>query len=157
LVELLVVVSIIAVLVTLSAAAVVRYAGTQKQANTVALIKMLDEVRKRQWSIAVDAARQAKPPGYAGLVTIAGGNPDRARRILIKLYLAQAFPVTFVEALQPPSYGWGPPSLYAGTLGGVGINSGNATAIAATLPPGVESSILLLMALERNGILNREN
>lgn len=146
LIEVLIVITIIAVLLTLSVGAVTRYTSSQYQANTVNLLRTLDGALKRQWSKTVDQARKANVP--SSLVTAAGGNPDRARVMLIKMYLKQAFPVTFDEARSDVSYG-GHALRPSGAFTSVPPSS------AATQP--YESSILLLLALQRNEALSADN
>jgi prepilin-type N-terminal cleavage/methylation domain-containing protein len=153
LVELLVVIAIIAVLVSLTAAAIFRTLGVQQTANSKTALTRMQSRLDEQWSAA--AARFYKetlPPADATLkgvyynvvVPMAGGDPQRARVIWVKLRLKQEFPNTFNEALNPAPM---PPlTNYVSYLNQLGYTTANTS---ATAPQAFESSACLLMALTR--------
>jgi prepilin-type N-terminal cleavage/methylation domain-containing protein len=159
LVELLVVIAIIAVLISLSAAAVLRVLGVQQSSNTKTVLTTLESRLQKQWSAASERFRKEplppKDPVLAGvynnvvLPNLAGGDPQRARVIWVKLRLKQEFPETINEALNPapmPPLDQYPNGLTAGygfTVNNTYPNNG------APAPQPWESSAMLLAALTR--------
>ncbi len=99
LVELLVVISIIAILSALTAGAVFKVIGVQRSNNTQLTIKSASSLLEKQWAYVIVAAKaEVIPPHVMG---IADNDPTRARVIWIKLRLKQEFPMNFSEALYP--------------------------------------------------------
>ena len=155
LVEMLVVIAIIAVLVSLTAAAVFRLIFTQQSANTKSELSRLEGELVKQYRAAADKFRDPKreplppPPGspLAGaynyvLTSMANNDPNVARVIWVKLRLKQTFPNNINEALNPAPM---PPlSTYSNQLSLLGYTTNNTTA-----PQPWESSACLLMALQR--------
>ncbi len=99
LIEVLVVIAIIAILLSLVAAAVFRAIGSQQVNNTrntmMGVNKKLEEQVK---AVIAKADRETIPQS---VITLAGGDQHRARLIWKKLRLKQEFPMTFAEALYP--------------------------------------------------------
>jgi prepilin-type N-terminal cleavage/methylation domain-containing protein len=146
LIELLVVIAIIAALMALSAAAVIKFLGSQQVANTRSTLDRTQSQLNKAWSKVKDQAnREEIPPAINTwiMTNLAGNDPNaqgRARVIYVKLKLRQAFPMNFNEALNPtplPAL----PSYTAYLKGKMGI-TGSSGAV-------YESSACVLMALER--------
>lgn len=158
LVELMVVIAIIGIIVTLAASATMQVITRQKAANTEATIQKVNDALKARWRAVVDQAKEEFPSRIPdnilqGLLAMAsdptnpGGDMARARVIWIKLRLKQAFPMNFMEALNPtpgtirPSYVALPPApAFAGAL---------RASDAKDPPQYFESSVCLLLALAR--------
>jgi prepilin-type N-terminal cleavage/methylation domain-containing protein len=103
LVELLVVLGIIAILASLSAAAVIRFIGVQQKKNTEQLVQKLTSAFNQQWLAARDHAKDTFLPGsndpnIQGVLALAGGDVERARVIWRHLYLRREFPTSYAEA-----------------------------------------------------------
>jgi prepilin-type N-terminal cleavage/methylation domain-containing protein len=131
LVELLIVLSILSILVALTAVAVLRFGGAGSQRATSARVAALTKKMQTQWLAVADKARrenmpanmtsaagvnalmawgnlQPLSPGYSGLTV----NDPRIRGIYVQARLSQAFPQSIREALNlntgrtpPPSSG----------------------------------------------------
>jgi hypothetical protein len=139
----LVVISIIVILIALTAAATLRFLGVQSTNNTRMLVQRLDSQLRKQWSSVADTARTEPIPD--SVVSMAQGDTDRARVIWVKLRLKQAFPTSFQEILNPNfPVGIGPLPSYQQYLQGLGYTAANT---AVTQPH--ESAACLLMALQR--------
>jgi prepilin-type N-terminal cleavage/methylation domain-containing protein len=157
LIELLVVIAIIAALMALSASAVIKFLGSQEEANTRATFDKTQSQLNKAWSKVKDQAnKETIPPAVdqwirTNLAQLPNEAFDvttgRVRVIYIKLKQRQAFPMNFTEALTPPTL---PPNnvcplpplpAYTTYLGSLGIS-------ASTGSP-YESSACLLMALQR--------
>jgi len=142
LIELLVVIAIIAVLIGLSAAAVIRFIGVQEESNTRSTLARLQTILETQWKTVGDKANKegiSDPNGFVS--TLAGGDSGRMRVIWVKLRLRQAFPMSFNEALNPAPL---PPLAgYVAYLKSLGITGSSQQ----TAP--YESGACLLMALQR--------
>jgi prepilin-type N-terminal cleavage/methylation domain-containing protein len=111
LVEVLVVLAIIAVLIGLSTAAVVRVRLTQENRNTSTLITKVDQALQNKYRATIETARNESPCQLA--VTMSGGDLPRAKVIHIKLRLIQDFPTTFKEITNPPGLSPNPTYLRA--------------------------------------------
>lgn len=101
LMELLVVITIIAVLVALTSVAVFYWIGATQRRNTEAAIRSVDQVLQKQWAAVIADAKKediAQP-----VRDLAGGDLQRARIIWIKLRLAEAFPASTGEITASPS------------------------------------------------------
>ena len=153
LVELLVVLTIIVVLVSLTAVGVFRLIGVQQTANTNAELKLLQTELKKQWTEEVNQANkeaQALPPQGANvgdaaayniiLNNMANGDPATAQVLWVKFRLKQTFPVSVNEALNP--YPMQPKPYYVTTLTPLGYQN-------LPSPAPEESSICLLLALQQ--------
>jgi prepilin-type N-terminal cleavage/methylation domain-containing protein len=149
LVELAVVLTIILIIGALSAAAVLRYLGTQQVANTEQLLRKLQTKMEARMA-EVGRAADAEPIGGIGanaatlsstVNAMAGGNTARARVIWKKIRLKQAFPVSFSEALSPFS------SLPALATFQTALKNAGVTGSSAGTQP-YESSICLAIALQ---------
>jgi prepilin-type N-terminal cleavage/methylation domain-containing protein len=112
LIELLVVVAIIAILVGLSAAAVIRFIPSQQVSNTRNTITKLQTLlNKAVVDVVEEAKNEAIPDTYKdtyntytirpNVLALAGGDARRARVIWIKLRLRQEFPMSYAEATNP--------------------------------------------------------
>jgi prepilin-type N-terminal cleavage/methylation domain-containing protein len=99
LLELLIVVAIIGILVLLSAGAAIRMMGGTASSATRTAINRVGITLSGQMTYVADQARKESIP--ASIDSLAGGDRDRARVILIKLRMKQAFPQSFFEALYP--------------------------------------------------------
>ncbi len=99
LVELLIVIAIITLLLLLSAGAAVRMMGGAATSATRTTIDKAGLAFGGQASYLRDRGQQDSIP--ANIITLAGGDQDRARVIYIKLRMKQAFPQSFFEALYP--------------------------------------------------------
>jgi prepilin-type N-terminal cleavage/methylation domain-containing protein len=160
-VEMLVVVTIITILLSLSAAGVLKMIGVQQSSNTKSELTRLQGEFGKQWGAAAHKFQtETLPPPAATaawttyttvLLPIAGqgtaGITDataRARVLWVKGRLKQTFPQTFSEAWNPAPF----PALsyYTNQLTALGYS--------ATSPPTLpaqpfESSVCLLWALQR--------
>jgi prepilin-type N-terminal cleavage/methylation domain-containing protein len=144
LIELLVTISIIAVLLGLTAGVAFRVLGSSATSNTRTLLTRLEERIRQQMTVKADRAREEQIPAGSPIMTLAGNNPDLARVILIKLRLKANFPMSFREALAPaPGYGIQPVSAYRAYLNERGITLAS---LGAT-PAAHESAACLYMAL----------
>ena len=96
LVELLVTISIIAILGALLAGGVMSWMSSQARRNTEAEIRTLHNALLQHWDAVVTDAKNEKtiPPA---IIAFADNNPERARIIWIKTRLMEAFPVNFAE------------------------------------------------------------
>ncbi len=142
LVEVLVVLAIIAVLIGLGTAAIMKTRTVQETRNTSTLITKVDQAFQKRWLATIETARNETPCPLAQSWAL--GSPARAQVIHIKLRLIQEFPVSFKEATSnvgaAPPVGLGPNPTYLRALA-------NATAGART--PQEESSACLYLALKR--------
>lgn len=170
-VEILVVISIMAVLMALTASAVMRMTGVQQENNTNTTLRYLSSLLDKQWKIVVDQSMnpnsKTDPPTNVTAVTAVipatiVGTPatdqeaqaevdKRSRIIYTKLKLRQEFPMNFWEVLNPAPMGGNP--IYQKTLNDAGITAptlGNGNAA----PNKWESAVCLWMALKqsRSGI-----
>jgi type II secretory pathway pseudopilin PulG len=154
LVELLIVITIMVALMALTAGAVLKFLDVQQATNTQSTLDRVQSQLTRAWSKVKDAAYKEpiNPAIFLWIQTnIAGTDPNatgRVRVIYVKLKLRQAFPMSFNEALTPPTVAGNPCPLpplpaYVTYLNSLGITGSSA----ATLP--YESSACLLMALQR--------
>jgi hypothetical protein len=169
--------TIIAIVVSLSAAAAIQIIASQRGSNTQHTIEALKKVFDSQWRAVVDRAKNEPPP--ASVLAIAGGDPRRARVIWVKLRLKQEFPMNFSEALYPwagphalyvsPNNSVPPPltpadlpaiKTYAAALRGAGVYvpaAQEAASATQTYPASIdprtwpdESGVLLLLALQQD-------
>jgi prepilin-type N-terminal cleavage/methylation domain-containing protein len=163
LVELLVVVTIIAALVALTATATIRYIDAQNESGTRTTMEALIKILEPQWKKVVDDARK-EPNISPAVIALAGGDMQRARVIWIKMRLMEAFPMNYIEAnpltapiynLPSPGAAFIPPGqqkylkTYQITLGG-----------ASSVNLQAQSGACLLMALSINrggAVINLEN
>jgi prepilin-type N-terminal cleavage/methylation domain-containing protein len=150
LIELLVVLAIVAVLITLGAAAAYKVLGSQSTKITRDLISRLDSRLRQQSAKCQDEAR-LDTPGAQVLQLMAGGDMQRAKVIMAKLKLKQWFPTTFAEALNGPGAGYPAKPAYQAYLAQYGITGG-------TSPPQPhESAACLLMILQHGAETAGEN
>ncbi len=100
LIEMLVVITIILILLGLTAGAVLRYHDIQQKVNTEWLLGKLDSVLRQHWNAVIaqakDEAISPQVTQMAGTDAMAG---QRARVIHIKLRLKQEFPMNCREAI----------------------------------------------------------
>ncbi len=140
LVELLTVLAILSILVALTASGVIKTIDYQHRSNTSTLLNKVHGELSKQWTATLDTAKGETPSPT--VVSMAGGDPERAKVIWIKFRLKQEFPMSYAEALNPGG-GVVPivdlPSRYARDLGGR-TNANN---------PLTESAACLLLALKK--------
>jgi hypothetical protein len=136
LVELLVVMMIIATLASLVLSAVFTVREAQMKSFTESLVNKLASAIDQQWKATVDQIRDEPVP--AAFLALAWGDVQRARVLYTKARLAQEYPVTFDQAVNPmPGY------LTAKTA-----FAGLPASSAATQP--LESSVLLALTLSQS-------
>ena len=161
LVELLVVLSIIAVLAALTTAAVMRFSGTGPRVATSSNLGKVLTSLNGQWKAVRDQAAgpsepmtsNANQPFLNQAMTNTKRNvaaDPRVKAEYVRLKLVQAFPTTFAEALDPAgtkngNLAW--PN-YVRYLNKLGVNQANA--VNAAWPDGadVQASVCVLMILE---------
>jgi prepilin-type N-terminal cleavage/methylation domain-containing protein len=155
LIEILVVITIIAILLTLSAAAILRFTGVQQGNNTQNQLAKLGPLVRERWNLAANSARQ--DPLSSTVVTWidtnlgSSGNPPLRRVLYVKLKMRQKFPMSFDEALNVSLKAAFPglpaeldtPAFYKQYLSNIGITGAGT---AQTAP--YESAACLLMALQ---------
>jgi len=143
LLELLVVMSIIGVLLALGASAAHRLMRASTSSATRTTLQRLDVTLRKQLATVNDRARATDRP--ANVDALAGGDPDRAAVIWLKIRQKRHFPVNFAEVLAPNpndlSY-YTPIPAYMKYLNDLGINTGN-----TNLRPEAQSAACLYMAL----------
>ncbi len=110
LVEVLVVLAIIAVLIGLGTAAIMKVRTVQETRNTKTLITKVDQAFQKRWLATIETARNETPCPLAQ--NLANFDPTRAKVIHIKMRLIQEFPVNFQEATAgvSPALGGLPPN-----------------------------------------------
>src|SRR4051812_23405379 len=103
LIELLIVMVIIAVLASLVTGAVFTVRESQMKSFTETTVQKLASFLDQQGKAAIDQTRDEPVP--AAFVALAGNDLQRAKVIYLKARLAQEFPVTFSQAINPlPGY-----------------------------------------------------
>jgi prepilin-type N-terminal cleavage/methylation domain-containing protein len=151
LIEMFVVMAIIAVLVALTASAVIYFMSWGPSAGTKATLRKADSAVRQEWSAVIDSAKDEWASGqYSGQVlTAANNNPDLAKQLWIFLRLHQEFPVSFQEGSSGYQYtsplngtqiGMPAKQFYVKALAGVASDS-------QAGPPARESAALLLLAI----------
>lgn len=159
LVELMVVITIMAALAGLTASAVLKFVGMQHGNNTQSTLDRVQSQLNRAWSKVKDEAyyKEQIPLLVASWIQTNLSFPpssdpnaaERLRIIYVKLRMRQQFPMSFNEALYPPTLPGNnicpllPLPAYVTYLNSMGI-TGSSPATAA-----IESSACLLMALQR--------
>jgi prepilin-type N-terminal cleavage/methylation domain-containing protein len=115
LVELLVVMGVIAILMSLTAAGVMSWMNGQSRNNTVVKVRGLHARLMQHWDAVVADTRKERIWNVADLTTpptspypkdvlaMADGDTERARILMIKIRLMEAFPVNFNELPNPVS------------------------------------------------------
>ena len=144
LIEMLVVIAIIAILAGMAAWAVYAMVGGQERRNTESTIKVVNKVLQAHWAAVIAEAEKDDVTDFPTIMSAANNDVQRAKVILKKCRLVEAFPETYAEIATPWIYanGYIPPgkqryiSSYQATLGAT------KSKIALT-----ESSACLLMAL----------
>ncbi len=174
LVEMLVVITIIAILLSLTTAAVLQMIGNQQAVNTKSELTTLQGQLVTAYRTTADKVRKEPiptkgamftayygpgggpgNPAFPGILAMAGGDPNRARVIWTKLRLKQTFPNNFSEALNPAPTLVGVPNIalsyYTTKLAALGYDSSK---VLPNNPSYVtqpwESSVCLLLALQRS-------
>jgi prepilin-type N-terminal cleavage/methylation domain-containing protein len=153
LIELIVVIGIIALLATLSAAAVMRVQESQRESNTNKYLLKLSTALEQQRKATRDRISQETPHPLILAITAKDANglmpdPARAKVLHMKLRMRQEFPQTYAEArFTWPSGGpfaalngvYGPKPLYLAAIGnGTGTD------------PTMEAAVLLVAVLSQN-------
>jgi prepilin-type N-terminal cleavage/methylation domain-containing protein len=134
-IEVMVVIAIIGVLAALSAAAYIKWIDARRRDNTEQNILTIRQLLQQQMKAVQDLAKGEDLPAAA--LTAAGGNRQQARNLYVNARIAQEFPMTYSEALNP-QFGLPVKPAYASALKGKTAN------------PTTESSTLLLLALQQN-------
>lgn len=98
LIELLVVISIMALLSALVAAGIGKVRNAQMSNATDMTLTKLQQALNAQWEEAAKAARDLRDNVPTDLVTICGGDKERARSVYAYMRLKQQLPQTFAEA-----------------------------------------------------------
>src|SRR5262245_40947434 len=98
LVELLVVVAIIGVLIGLVTAAVFQVIGAQEKKNTELVLQKTSNALAQQWS---EALKRVPPSVPTNVLSMAGGDAERAWIIWRKLWMKREFPMSYAEARAP--------------------------------------------------------
>ena len=94
-----VVIAIIAILMALTAGAIMQVLGSQKKTASETIIQSIASALQQQVTATVhDAKQETYPPE---LLSLANGNDRRARVLWIKLRLKIEFPTRFEEAWDP--------------------------------------------------------
>lgn len=146
LVELLVVISIIAILVGLTAVGVAKFRSVGPQKATESNIRNIKGAVDKQWSAVVDAAKTDKEfATWAPSNGLSAVDPT-ARVQYISAKLSQAFPTTFAEMLTPAG-GLPPHQAYTSFLSSQLNITTTLQATANTTPIEVQQAICLMMAL----------
>jgi len=102
LIELIIVITIIAILAALTTGAVMRYYSVQQQTNTEVTIRKVYEHLKDQWDTVVRQADKVESISPQAMAIAGGlGFEKQARVIHIKLRLKQEFPMDFTEIISP--------------------------------------------------------
>jgi prepilin-type N-terminal cleavage/methylation domain-containing protein len=148
LIELLIVLSIIAVLATITVSAYFRLAISSQQKATLTLLSKLDsEYARATDRIMKDCRTNGIPANVQPtILTMAGGDTSRAMVLYQKFRLKQEFPMTFYEALNPAPLP--AKQTYVNKLAKAGITL--ATVNASETPNPWESAICLAMAFEES-------
>lgn len=146
LIELLVVLGIIAILISLSASAIMRFTGVQEASNTKTTLNKLWPVLRQRWT--QEAERYYREPtipsGYVSYVqNIAGTDPGRMRVVYVKLKLRELFPMSFNEVFDTTTSPGN--ATYKQLLTNLGITGSTSTTAS------YESAACLAMALEHGG------
>lgn len=150
LIELMVVITIIAVIMSLTAGAYFKFIGSQKQSNTVLLAQKISNALKQHWQAVIDQARTETIP--SDVTSWAGNDPERARVLWVKLRLKQEFPISFSEVFTPSGAGNSyvsasdlpPKPSYVDALSQAGITSGT-----GGLTNEQQSAVLLYLILSQ--------
>lgn len=139
LIELLVVISIIGLLVSLTAAGLFRLQAAQREKITNETLIKLHESLDLQFKAVIDRAKQENIP--SATMTLAGGDNVRARVLHVKFRLRQEFPQSFKEAIadSPVDPVYNHKTAYFTYLSG-----------AAGDTPANESAVCLLMVLSQS-------
>jgi prepilin-type N-terminal cleavage/methylation domain-containing protein len=153
-IEMLVVVTIIAILLSLTTAAVLKLIPAQQSFNTKTALTRFDSDLQRAYRAAADKFRHEPIPNqgsalynaYQIVYSTAGNDHARAQVIWTKLRLKQTFPNNFSEALNPTPL----PALsyYQTKLNALGYTTANTISPPYQTQPW-ESSVCLLWALQR--------
>ena len=113
LVELLVVMGVIAILMSLTAAGVMAWMNGQARNNTIAEVRGLQPILMQHWDAVIADAKKERvwTSDESSLISSADGDIERARILLIKIRLIEAFPVNYKELMPtsiPPTVPNGP-------------------------------------------------
>jgi prepilin-type N-terminal cleavage/methylation domain-containing protein len=156
--EMLVVLAILVVLASLSAAGIMRWLANQSQDTTETTMRGVYQVLNRQIKAVLDKADKEDPP--QSVKNMAGGDMRRARVIWRKLRLKQEFPMSYYEAWYPYASAGGVALLPAADLQSKFAKLLPQPATAPAYPPTAptapaaparnESSACLLAALSRS-------
>src|SRR3954468_19136913 len=93
--EMLVVIAIIAILAALSGAGYFYFIGGQQRKNSELTLRSVNAALQKHWTYVVEDAKREEIP--AAVKSLAGGDPERSRVLLVKLRLTEAFPISYAE------------------------------------------------------------
>jgi prepilin-type N-terminal cleavage/methylation domain-containing protein len=142
--EMLVVIAILGVLASLSAAAYFRWLDSTKQTTTETTMQQVYPILEDQIKAVLKAAETEAIPN--SVFAMAGNHPVRARIIWKKLRLKQEFPVTYTEATAPYLAA---AAIYNLPAADLPAKSVYVRALPAAAASTVDSSALLLLALQQ--------
>jgi prepilin-type N-terminal cleavage/methylation domain-containing protein len=157
LIELLVVMAIIAILISLTTAGVMKFMVVGPRNVTRTALRSITNKVNTQWQAVRDKANREPIPtalvpqiaAWAGLPVGTGANDPRIRPAYVQLRLIQVFPQSIAEALSPPVLGPWPG--YVDFLSSQGVGAGTTAAgapEAANTYQANEMAVCLLMALQ---------
>jgi hypothetical protein len=151
-----VVIAIIGVLAALVAAAVTKVIPAQQQRNTERTIRKLNGELQAHWRAVIeDAQAEVKQNKHFTVLPLAGGDPERAKVLWIKLRLVQQFPMSYQELLLPGTLGTqtyiGADPTYAKKLAAVGVTSASALTYPLTQDGEKQLATCLHIALTAKG------
>jgi prepilin-type N-terminal cleavage/methylation domain-containing protein len=145
LLELLIVMTIIAVLAALVTGASFRFIGVQQENNTLTTVRKVAELLDKHWQAVVDQALAEPIPDSVAstILTNAGSDPRRQRIIWVKMRLKQEFPQSLAEATSTS----GPIPLATRPTYAAALSSYTGTPM---IQPYEESAVCLYLALSQN-------
>jgi prepilin-type N-terminal cleavage/methylation domain-containing protein len=100
--ELLVVIAIIAILASLAAWGVMAMIKNRQRSNTEATMRVLNKLLQTRWAHVIAEAKKERPSPRV-LSEFAGGDPEVAKVLWIKVRLAEAFPKRYSEMRPAPA------------------------------------------------------
>src|SRR5260370_35256517 len=150
LIELIIVITIIAVLAALTTGVAMRFYGIQQQRNSEVTITKVYEGLKEQWDAVIRQAKEEPiSPQAQALANYAGNGTDlQARVIHIKLRLKQEFPMDFNEIANPYPTDLPPLATYRAAIAAMPANAGITISTLRQVTP-IANSTYLYLALQR--------
>jgi prepilin-type N-terminal cleavage/methylation domain-containing protein len=149
LIELIIVITIIAILAALTTGAVMRYYSVQQQTNTEVTLRKVYEHLKDQWDTVIRQANQEPISPQAMAIAGGPGFEKQARVIHIKLRLKQEFPMDFNEIANPYPTDLPPLRMYQDAIAAMPVNAGVTVSTPRQVTP-IENATCLYLALQRS-------